>query len=331
MPNCRGRPDRSKSVSFCFPMDGPRAAGACGDPLTVFFETGDFDTLAYIPYVHSAAAGKRVAGMEQALLDRRATTPVFSGLGDAPDYSSGMQNTVDVTGISSGCARAASLPFRWARPVAWSAPRAARSRAQGAPCRRSAEFSGGCFQMAPGFFAVLLPVRYNVFTFGNEVLYAPRRLSAQFIGGRPRGHTEVRAERGILDLLDEVYKQQASNTRLKQKAVVHVVPKIFRGRTSCRRHSWVSPLSHPRNSEGQCHRRLSCSGATEARDVKRHAPSNVLLLAELEEPPRQEHAGCPFSSPSSHMTLRLGAPIPMTASATRGARLRGASPRRMTC
>ena len=188
------RPDRSETCSTCFPNDG-ESGRRLRDSFDRVFETGDSDTLAYIPY-DIPRPPEKGGGMEQRYWTA-VHTPVFGG--DGADTLL-MQNTVDVTDIVR-LRQAASLPFRRGETQLLERARAAEEQHK-ALLSESAEFRR-LFQMAPGFFAVLSGPEH-VFTFANEA-YMRLVGERQLIGRSVREAIPEVGEQGILDLLDEVY------------------------------------------------------------------------------------------------------------------------------
>ena len=161
------------------------------------FETGESDTLAYVPYdiPRPAEAG---GGFEQ-----RYWTAVHSPLADGGgDIAYLVQNTVDVTELVR-LRQAASLPFR-----AYSGEMQLIERAREAEdahrtlLAESAEFRR-MFQQAPGFIAVLTGPEH-VFTFANDAYV--RLVGARDVIGKAVAEAlpELKGQ-GFGELLDGVY------------------------------------------------------------------------------------------------------------------------------
>lgn len=159
-------------------------------------ETGEADTLAYIPY-DIPRPPELGGGMEQRYWTA-VHTPV-SGKAGAGRYV--MQNTVDVTDIVR-LRQAASLPFRRAETQLLERAREAEEQHK-ALMSESAEFRR-LFQLAPGFFAVLTGPDH-VFTFANDA-YMRLVGERQLIGRTVREALPEVSGQGIMDLLDEVYR-----------------------------------------------------------------------------------------------------------------------------
>lgn len=159
------------------------------------FETGERDTLAYIPYdiPRPAAQG---GGMEQRFWTA-VHTPLFDDDGEVAYL---LQNTTDVTDIVR-LRQAASLPFRGGEAQLLERAREAEEQHQ-ALLAESEDFRR-LFQLAPGFFAVLSGPSH-VFTFAND---SYRRL----VGDRPLIGLPLREAlpeiegQVYLDMLDRVY------------------------------------------------------------------------------------------------------------------------------
>ncbi|WP_422371094.1 sensor histidine kinase [Hoeflea sp.] len=177
-----------------FPNDG-ESGQRLRDSLNRVIETGEADTLAYIPY-DIPRPPEKGGGMEQRYWTA-VHTPV-SGKSGSDRYV--MQNTVDVTDIVR-LRQAASLPFRRGETQLLERAREAEEQHK-ALMSESAEFRR-LFQLAPGFFAVLTGPDH-VFTFANEAymrLVGERHL----IGKTVREAMPEVSEQGIMDLLDDVY------------------------------------------------------------------------------------------------------------------------------
>ena len=177
-----------------FPNDG-ESGRRLRDSFNRVIETGETDTLAYIPY-DIPRPPELGGGMEQRYWTA-VHTPVF---GKGGTDRCVMQNTVDVTDIVR-LRQAASLPFRRAETQLLERAREAEEQ-QKALMSESAEFRR-LFQLAPGFFAVLSGPDH-VFTFANDA-YMRLVGERQLIGRSVRDALPEVDEQGILELLDTVY------------------------------------------------------------------------------------------------------------------------------
>lgn len=162
------------------------------------FETGEADTLAYIPYDIPRPPGQGGG------FDQRYWTAVHTPLRDASGAVAHLvQNTVDVTDIVR-LRQAASLPFRGYSGEMQLIERAREAEdAHRTLLAESDEFRR-MFQQAPGFIAVLAGSDH-VFTFAND---AYRRL----VGGREvigmaveKALPELEGQ-GFRELLDRVFR-----------------------------------------------------------------------------------------------------------------------------
>lgn len=159
------------------------------------FETGNADTLAYIPYDIPRPA-EQGGGMEQ-----RFWTAAHAPLTDETGAVAYLvQNTVDVTEIVR-IREAASLPFR--AGTAQLLERAREAEEQRRALLAESEEFRRLFQQAPGFFAILAGPDH-VFTFANDAY-------VRLVGGRPVVGKTVREAlpeiegQGFIEMLDEVY------------------------------------------------------------------------------------------------------------------------------
>lgn len=185
-----------RSLFGIFPNEGEsgRALRASFDRV---FDTGENDTIAYIPYDIPRPAEKG-GGME-----KRYWTAVHVPLADSEgNVAYLMQNTVDVTEIVR-LREAASLPYRSFSGETQLVERAREAEdAHRSLLAESAEFRR-MFEQAPGFIAVLTG-REHVFTFANDAY-------TRLVGGREVvGKTVAQAlpeieGQGFLEMLDEVY------------------------------------------------------------------------------------------------------------------------------
>ncbi|MEQ8738118.1 MAG: PAS domain-containing protein, partial [Hoeflea sp.] len=204
----RGRDELiGRNLFDLFPNDG-ESGQRLRDSFDRVIETGEADTLAYIPY-DIPRPPEKGGGMEQRYWTA-VHTPV-SGKSGTDRYV--MQNTVDVTDIVR-LRQAASLPFRRAETQLLERAREAEEQHK-ALMSESAEFRR-LFQLAPGFFAVLTGPDH-VFTFANDA-YMRLVGERQLIGKPVREAMPEVSEQGIMDLLDEVYRTgtqyQAESRRL---------------------------------------------------------------------------------------------------------------------
>jgi len=282
-----------------FPNDG-ESGRRLRDSFDRVFETGDSDTLAYIPY-DIPRPPEKGGGMEQRYWTA-VHTPVFGG--DGADTLL-MQNTVDVTDIVR-LRQAASLPFRRGETQLLERARAAEEQHK-ALLSESAEFRR-LFQMAPGFFAVLSGPEH-VFTFANEA-YMRLVGERQLIGRSVREAIPEVGEQGILDLLDEVY-----STGKQYQAEARRV--MIRNPGSDQLQETFLDFSYDaiRDSEGNV-TGVFVQGSDRSEDVKRQHRQR-LLLAELNH--RVKNTLAAVQSIVAQ-TLR-SAPDPMTAKRDIAARL----------
>ena len=161
------------------------------------FDSGESDTLAYIPY-DIPRPSEKGGGFEQRYWTA-VHMPLANGSGDIAYL---VQNTVDVTEIVR-LRQAASLPFR-----AYSGEMQLIERAREAEdahrslLAESAEFRR-MFQQAPGFIAVLTGPEH-VFTFANDA-YA-RLIGGRDVIGKPVDEALPELEgQGFRELLDGVF------------------------------------------------------------------------------------------------------------------------------
>ncbi|WP_171904824.1 PAS domain-containing protein, partial [Hoeflea olei] len=155
----RGRDELiGRNLFDLFPNDGESGKRLLAS-LDRVFETGEADTLAYIPY-DIPRPPEMGGGMEQ-----RYWTAVHTAISDRDGVERFvLQNTVDVTDIVR-LRQAASLPFRRGETQLLERAREAEEQHR-ALMSESAEFRR-LFQLAPGFFAVLSGPDH-VFTFAND-------------------------------------------------------------------------------------------------------------------------------------------------------------------
>jgi PAS domain S-box-containing protein len=174
------------------------------------FETGESDTLAYIPYDIPRPAEKG-GGFEQRYWTA-VHTPVTNGSGEIAYL---VQNSVDVTEIVR-LRQAASLPFR-----AYSGEMQLIERAREAEdahrslLAESAEFRR-MFQQAPGFIAVMSGPDH-IFTFANDAYV--KLIGGREVIGKPVDEALPEIEgQGFRELLDGVYRTgepySAESTRI---------------------------------------------------------------------------------------------------------------------
>lgn len=160
------------------------------------FETGEPDTLAYIPYdiPRPPAQG---GGMDQ-----RYWTAVHTPLRDAEGQVIYLlQNTTDVTEIVR-LRQAVSLPFRAGEAELLERAREAEKQHK-TLLDESADFRR-LFQMAPGFFAVLSGPQL-VFTFCNDAY--TRLIGGRLVVGKPVREALPEIEgQGFFEMLDHVYR-----------------------------------------------------------------------------------------------------------------------------
>tara|TARA_R110002020_G_scaffold137805_3_gene307443 strand:- start:5732 stop:7213 length:1482 start_codon:yes stop_codon:yes gene_type:complete len=191
----RGRDELiGRNLFELFPNDG-ESGKRLRESFNRVIETGESDTLAYIPY-DIPRPPELGGGMEQRYWTA-VHTPVL-GKGGNERYV--LQNTVDVTDIVS-LRQAASLPFRRGETQLLERARQAEEQHK-ALLSESAEFRR-LFQLAPGFFAVLSGAEH-VFTFANEA-YMRLVGERQLIGRTVRQAIPEVTAQGIVALLDEVY------------------------------------------------------------------------------------------------------------------------------
>ena len=227
-------------------------------------ETGEADTLAYIPY-DIPRPPELGGGMEQRYWTA-VHTPV-SGKSGTDRYV--MQNTVDVTDIVR-LRQAASLPFRSGETQLLERAREAEEQHK-ALMSESAEFRR-LFQLAPGFFAVLSGPDH-VFTFANDAYL--RLVGDRELIDKPlcEALPEV-VEQGFAKLLDGVYRTgrqyQAEATRVMLKKPGDEEP----------RETFLDfSYDAIRNAEGEIIG-VFVQGSDRTEDVKRQRRQR-LLLAEL--------------------------------------------------
>lgn len=189
-----------------FPNDG-ESGRRLRDSFNRVLETGEPDTLAYIPY--DLPRPPELGGGMEVRYWTAVHTPILGR--DGEPYV--MQNTVDVTDIV-GLRQAASLPFRAGETQLLERAREAEQQHQ-ALLNESAEFRR-LFQLAPGFFAVLSGPDH-VFTFANDAYL--RLVGDRELIGKPVSDAlpEVVGQ-GFVKLLDDVFRTgrqyQAEATRL---------------------------------------------------------------------------------------------------------------------
>lgn len=189
-----------------FPNDG-ESGRRLRDSFNRVLDTGEQDTLAYIPY--DLPRPPELGGGMEVRYWTAVHTPILGR--DGERYV--MQNTVDVTDIV-GLRQAASLPFRAGETQLLERAREVELQHQ-ALLNESAEFRR-LFQLAPGFFAVLSGPDH-VFTFANDAYL--RLVGDRELIGKPVSEAlpEV-VEQGFVKLLDGVYRTgrqyQAEATRL---------------------------------------------------------------------------------------------------------------------
>ncbi len=185
-----------------FPNAGP-GGRRLRESFETVFETGEPDTLAYIPYdiPRPEALG---GGLEQ-----RYWTAVHvpvRGADGAVAYV--MQNTVDVTEVAR-LREAASLPFRTLTETSL-LERAKEAETANRQLLAESEDFRRLFQQAPAFFAVLSGPAH-VFTFASDSYI-------RLVGGRPVVGLPLRqalpevVEQGFLGILDEVFVNGTSHS-----------------------------------------------------------------------------------------------------------------------
>lgn len=179
-----------------FPNDGASGA-ALRASFERVFESGEADTIAYIPY-DIPRPQSRGGGME-----KRYWTAVHTPLADREgEIAYLVQNTVDVTDMVR-LREAASLPYRSFSGETQLVERAREAEtAHRSLLAESSEFRR-MFEQAPGFIAVLSSPDH-VFTFANNSY-------VRLIGGREvigKGVEDALPElagQGFLEMLDHVY------------------------------------------------------------------------------------------------------------------------------
>jgi len=203
----RSREDlMGRNLFDLFPNDG-ESGRRLRESFDTVLETGEPDTLAYIPYDLPRPA--ELGGGMEVRYWSAVHTPIRGRDGKA--YV--MQNTVDVTDIV-GLRQAASLPYRAGETQLLERAREAEEQHR-VLLNESAEFRR-LFQLAPGFFAVLSGPNH-VFTFANDAYL--RLVGDRELLGKPVSDAlpEV-VEQGFVKLLDGVYstgrQYQAEATRL---------------------------------------------------------------------------------------------------------------------
>lgn len=188
-----------------FPNEG-EGGRRLRDSLNRVLETGETDTLAYIPYDIPRPA-EQGGGMEQRYWTA-VHTPVCGPDGRV-DYV--LQNTVDVTEMVN-LRQAASLPFRAGETQLLERAREAEQQHR-TLLDESSNFRR-LFQLAPGFFAVLTGPEH-VFTFANDAYL--RLVGDRALVGKPiREALPEVEEQGFIELLDGVY---ATGQRTGGKAI----------------------------------------------------------------------------------------------------------------
>lgn len=159
------------------------------------FDTGESDTLAYIPY--DIPRPEELGGGMEVRYWTAAHTPLF---GEDGKVAYVMQNTVDVSDMVS-LRQAASLPFRAGETQLIERAREAEEQHQ-ALIDESENFRR-LFQLAPGFFAVLTGPDH-VFTFANDAYL--RLVGERALVGKPIREALPEVEdQGFVELLDGVF------------------------------------------------------------------------------------------------------------------------------
>ncbi|MBL8581365.1 MAG: PAS domain-containing protein [Rhizobiaceae bacterium] len=195
----RGRDELvGKGLFDLFPNDGESGQRLRNSLLHVF-ETGESETLAYIPY------DIPIPGDPDGAFEQRFWTAVHVPLRAADGHVQFvLQNTVDVTEFVK-LRQAASLPLFRARPAELQLLERARE-AEDANRQLIAESSQfrRLFQQAPGFFAVTFGPTH-VFTFVNDAYL--RLIGGRRVVGRTVAEAlpEVSGQ-GFIELLDGVYR-----------------------------------------------------------------------------------------------------------------------------
>lgn len=163
------------------------------------FETGESDTLAYIPY-DIPIPGDPAGGFQQRIWTA-VQVPLKGADGNVQFV---LQNTVDVTEFVK-LRQAASLPLFRARPAELQLLERARE-AEDANRQLIAESSQfrRLFQQAPGFFAVTFGADH-VFTFANDA-YLRLVGGRQVVGKTVSEALPEVAGQGFVELLDNVYR-----------------------------------------------------------------------------------------------------------------------------
>ena len=296
----RGRDELiGRNLFDLFPNDG-ESGRRLRDSFDRVIETGETDTLAYIPY-DIPRPPEKGGGMEQRYWTA-VHTPVH-GKNGIDRYV--MQNTVDVTDIVS-LRQAASLPFRRAETQLLERAREAEEQHK-ALISESAEFRR-LFQLAPGFFAVVSGPDH-VFTFANDA-YVRLVGERQLIGKSVREAIPEVKDQGMLDLLDQVYR-----TGMQYQAEARSV--MIRNPASGELQETFLDFSYDaiRDAEGNI-TGVFVQGSDRSEDVKRQHRQG-LLLAELNH--RVKNTLASVQSIVSQ-TLR-SAPDPATARQNIGSRL----------
>jgi PAS domain S-box-containing protein len=157
------------------------------------FANGEADTLAFLPYDITNAAGQLEVRYWSAT-----HTPIRNGNGEVAYV---MQNTIDVTEVVQ-MREAAALPYRTGGPQLVEKAREAEEAHQ--RLLGESEDFRRLFQQAPGFFAVLSGPQH-VFTFSSDAY--TRLIGGRQVIGRPLAQAlpEV-VEQGFVDFVDGVYR-----------------------------------------------------------------------------------------------------------------------------
>jgi two-component sensor histidine kinase len=246
-----------------FPNDG-ESGRRLRESFDRVIETGETDTLAYIPYDIPRPL-ELGGGMEQRYWT--AVHTLVSGDGGSERYV--MQNTVDVTDIVS-LRQAASLPFRRGETQLLERAREAEEQHR-ALLSESAEFRR-LFQLAPGFFAVLSGPDH-VFTFANDA-YIRLVGERELIGKSVREAIPEVSDQGLIELLDRVYQ-----TGMQYQAEAQSV--MIRNLASGELQETFLDFSYDaiRDAEGKI-TGVFVQGSDRSEDVRRQHRQR-LLLAEL--------------------------------------------------
>jgi two-component sensor histidine kinase len=246
-----------------FPNDG-ESGRRLRESFDRVIETGETDTLAYIPY-DIPRPPELGGGMEQRYWT--AVHTLVSGDGGSERYV--MQNTVDVTDIVS-LRQAASLPFRRGETQLLERAREAEEQHR-ALLSESAEFRR-LFQLAPGFFAVLSGPDH-VFTFANDA-YIRLVGERELIGKSVREAIPEVSDQGLIELLDRVYQ-----TGMQYQAEAQSV--MIRNLASGELQEMFLDFSYDaiRDAEGKI-TGVFVQGSDRSEDVRRQHRQR-LLLAEL--------------------------------------------------